>query len=265
MEKGCKAICEDPIDWYWQTDISLTLGIVSNWILPIIALLAALPFDSLHKRNAGAHWYKSRFWRTFGALLNWLGSPQTALTATLFNIHQMRICLHETLPSGGGVSGNDDLRPLKKDAYYVLSCIGQFQLLALDGQDRRFLETLIYGLFNPMCDIIRGEGVHVDGVELQMMGHQPTPKARATQWTAELLKEMAFQLRMLRRRAVYPALLSILLFCIAYAVSLVQAFGAIGERTTAHSLAFGVLISWLPILVLFSVLDRNPISADRSR
>jgi hypothetical protein len=100
MEKGCKVICEDPIDWYWKTDTSLTLGIISNWILPIIALLAALPYDSLHKRNAGAPWYEGKFWRTVGALLNWLGSPQTALTATLFNIHQIRKCFHETLLSG---------------------------------------------------------------------------------------------------------------------------------------------------------------------
>jgi hypothetical protein len=116
-----------------------------------------------------------------------------------------------------------------------------------------------------MCNIVDGEGVHVDGVELRQMGNQPTPEQRVTRWTRELLQEMAFQLRMLRRRGVYPTFLSIFLFFIAYAVSLVLAFAAIGERTTAHSLAFGILISWFPLLVLFTVLDRNPVSADRSR
>ncbi|KAH6869418.1 hypothetical protein B0T10DRAFT_533871 [Thelonectria olida] len=253
--QGCKVICEDPIDWYWKTDPSLTLGIISNWILPIIALLAALPYDSLHKRNAQAPWCEGRFCRTVGALLNWLGSPQTVLTATLFNIHQIRKCFHETLPSGQGISGNASLNPLKKDAYYVLSCIGQFKLLHLDDPDRRFLETLIYGLFSPMCNIIDGEGFHVNG---QQMGDQPTPKEKATIWTTQLLQAMAFQLRMLRRRGVYPTFLSIFLFFIAYAVSLVLAFAA-------HSVAFGILISWFPLLVLFSVLDRNPVSADRSQ
>jgi hypothetical protein len=265
MEKGCKVICEDPLDWYWNTDIPLTLGIISNWILPIIALLAALPYDSLHKRNATAPWSKGKFWGTVGALLNWLGSPQTALTATLFNIHQIRKCFHETMPSGQGIAGNGDLTRLKKDAYYVLCCIGQFKLLHLDCPDRRFLETLIYGLFNPMCNIVVGEGGHADGVELQQVCNQPTPEQTARRWTRELLREIAFQSRMLRRRGVYPTFLSIFVFFIAYAVSIVLAFAAMGERTTAHSLAFGILISWFPLFVLFAILDRNPVSADRSR
>jgi hypothetical protein len=70
---------------------------------------------------------------------------------------------------------------------------------------------------------------------------------------------------MLRRRGVYPTFLSIFVFFIAYAVSIVLAFAAMGERTTAHSLAFGILISWFPLFVLFAILDRNPVSADRSR
>jgi hypothetical protein len=70
---------------------------------------------------------------------------------------------------------------------------------------------------------------------------------------------------MLRRRGVYPAFMTVILFFIAYAISIVQAFADVGERTTTHSLAFGILISWLPLFVLFAILDRNPVSADRSR
>ncbi|KIL90227.1 hypothetical protein FAVG1_05957 [Fusarium avenaceum] len=263
--EGCQVICENPIDWYWTADISLTLGIISNWILPIIALLSALPYDSLHKRNPTAPWSEGKLCRTVSALLNWLGSPQTALTATLFNIHQIRKCFHETLPSGRGISGNHALQPLKKDAYYVLCCIGQFKLLGLDDPDQRFLKTLIYGLFNPMCNMINGEGIHTNDVELQDLENQLTPEQKATRWTKELLQQMAFELKILRRRGVYPTFLSIIIFFIAFAVSLALAFADIGDRTTAHSLAFGILISWFPILILFSVLDRNPVSADRSR
>ncbi|WJG35083.1 uncharacterized protein FOBCDRAFT_199470 [Fusarium oxysporum Fo47] len=260
-----QVICEDPIDWYWTTDISRTLSIISNWILPIIALLAALPYDSLHNRNPRAPWYERKFCRTVGALLNWLGSPQTALTATLFNIHQTRKCFHETLPSGQGISRNHALQPLKKDAYYILCCIGQFKLLHLDDPDRHFLETLIYGLFNPICNIIDSKRIHIDKVEPQQISNQPTPEQKATRWTRQLLQEMAFHLRMLQRRGVYPTFLSIFLFFIAYAVSVVLAFADIGERTTTYSLAFGILISWFPLFILFSILDRNPVSADRSR
>jgi hypothetical protein len=70
---------------------------------------------------------------------------------------------------------------------------------------------------------------------------------------------------MLRRRGVYPSFVSIFLFFIAYAVSLILAFASVGERTTAHSLALGILLSWLPLMVLFTILDRNPVSADRSK
>lgn len=56
-----------------------------------------------------------------------------------------------------------------------------------------------------------------------------------------------------------------ILFYIAFAISVVLAFADIGERTTAHSLVFGMLISWFPLLLLFAILDRNPTSAGRSR
>jgi len=244
------------VDWYWASDINLTLGIVANWIIPILALLAALPYDSLHRRNDGAHWYQGRVMRTIGALLNWIGSPQTALTATLFNIHQIRKCFHATEASGEGIAGCTDLQPLKKDAYYVLCCIGQFKLLEVD---KEFLKVLTYGLFMPICDVTVGEGGDAGGIADKAV------QRRAKEWTSELLQVMAFQLRMLRRRGVYPTFISVFLFFIAYAISIALAFADVGERTTTHSLAFGILISWLPLFVLFALLDRNPVSADRSR
>jgi hypothetical protein len=244
------------VDWYWASDITATLGIVSNWILPILALLAALPYESLHRRNDGAYWYQGRVARTISALFVWIGSPQIALTATLFNIHQIRKCFHATAASGEGIAGSTALQPLKKDAYYVLCCIGQFKHSEMD---RRFLKTLTCGLFMPICDVTLGEGGHADGSVDEAI------QDKTTRWTRELLQLMAFQLRMLRRRAIYPAFVTVFLFFIAYAISIVQAFADVGERTTTHSLAFGILISWLPLFVLFAILDRNPVSADRSR
>lgn len=257
---GCKAICDDPQLWYWdQEDKSVALSVVSNWVLPIVALLAALPYDSLHGRGPDTteSWYRGRIFRTLGALCNWLGSPQTALTATLFNIHQMRSCLRATRPSGRGIAGNGALHPLKMDAYYILSCLGQFQLSKVPSEG--FFEILVYGLFRPFVGI---------GGEAGSTPNRPEVEGRvrdAERMTTELLREMAFHLRMLRRRGVYPALINILVFFIAFAISLVLAFGDVGEATTGHVLTLGVLFSWLPLLVLFTILDRNPVSADRSR
>lgn len=247
--QGCRTLCEDPTDFYWTSNVALTLGIIANWILPILALLAALPYDSHHGRVVRAPIHQSRVLKTLGALNNWVGSPQTAMATTLFNIHQMRLCVRETFPVGSGISGDDGLSSIKRDAYYVLSCVNQFRLPRHD--DAEFMNALTYGLFRPM--------VARDAAE------PDRGNARAREWTEQLVREMAFHLRMLRRRGVYPALLSVFLFCVAYAVSVVMAFAEIGERTTAHALAFGILVSWLPLLVLFAIIDRNPVSADRSR
>ncbi|KAK3314393.1 hypothetical protein B0H66DRAFT_504396 [Apodospora peruviana] len=237
--EGCKAICSDPTDWYWSQNPTLSLGIISNWVLPIIALLAALPYDSIHRRDTRAQpWAQGRVARTLAALLNWLGSPQTALTATLFNIHQIHKCFLET--------NSPERSQLVLDAYYVLSAIGQYRFRNPDKPDKRLIGALVYGLFRPLVP-----------------AEEDAPEAREK--TKELLQEMAFQLRMLRRRGVYPALVSIFVFFVAYAVSLVLAFGGLGDRATAHSMALGLLVSWLPLMVLFTILDRNPVSADRSK
>jgi hypothetical protein len=42
----------------------------------------------------------------------------------------------------------------------------------------------------------------------------------------------------------------------------VPAFGDVGDNTQAHNLAMGLFVSWLPILVLCSILDRNPVASD---
>ena len=90
---GCDALCDTTIDFYWKTNPLLTLGIVANWVIPIIALLAALPYDSLHEHRIG---------RTLSTLASWLGSPQTALTATIFNIYQLARCKSATKVSVAG-------------------------------------------------------------------------------------------------------------------------------------------------------------------
>ena len=217
----------------------MTLGIVSNWILPIIALLAALPYDSVHSRSGQSRLARAR--GTVLELLSWLGSPQTALTATFFNIHQIRKCFDAAFNDS---EETPDLRSLKKDAYYVLCCIGQFKLPADTGT---FVEVLVYGLFKPLGNrsVVENE--------------------QAKRWTKELLQAMARQMKRSRRRGVWSTFASILLFFIAYGVAVVLAFADLGERTTTHSLAFGILITWFPLLLLFAVLDRNPNSADRTR
>lgn len=59
--------------------------------------------------------------------------------------------------------------------------------------------------------------------------------------------------------------ISIIWFGIAFAFSIVIAFATLGDNSTAHSLALGLLLSWVPVVVFASVVDRNPTSDTRCR
>ena len=75
-------------------------------------------------------------------------------------------------------------------------------------------------------------------------------------------QELARILRVARKKGVIQVFLSEALFVIALAISIYGAFGEIGNNQTAHELGIGLLLSWLPILVLSSIVDRNPVAAD---
>ena len=54
-------------------------------------------------------------------------------------------------------------------------------------------------------------------------------------------------------------------FLFAFALSIQAAFGDLGENTTAHDLALGCLLAWFPVLIMGSIVDRNPIAAEAMR
>ncbi|KAJ3461422.1 hypothetical protein MRS44_009975 [Fusarium solani] len=216
--EGCLKICEGRTDLVTTRS---TLEMVTTWIFPL-AIVFNLPYDSLHH-------HKIR--RTAQAVLNWAGSPQTALTHTIWNVRQIRHC-HRMSKSKN---------TLTNDAFYVLSCLGQFEL----PSSERFYTALVYGLFRPFP--------------------QPDTDYDPDQhYTAQLLSDMAFQLRMLRRRGVIPTLASLGTFITAFIFSIVLAFDEEAGNRTGSPLTLGLLYCWLPLLVIFTIIDRNPVSADRS-
>lgn len=213
--EGCLKICEGRTD---RVTTRSTLEMVTTWIFPL-AIVFNLPYDSLHHQKIR---------RTAQAVLNWAGSPQTALTHTIWNVRQIRHC-HRTAKSKN---------TLTNDAYYVLSCLGQFEL----PDSERFYTALVYGLFRPL----------------------PQPDDPDQRYTAQLLSDVAFQLRMLRRRGVIPTLASLGTFITAFIFSIVLAFDEEAGNRTGSPLTLGLLYCWLPLLVIFTIIDRNPVSADRS-
>ncbi len=208
---------------------------VATWIFPL-AIVLSLPYEAMHRK---------KFRGTMAAVLNWLGSPQTALTATIHNFRQIREAHRRTVRYGKG-----KYKTAWNDALYVLTCLNQFEALDAAGnedgeQQKLFLRVLMYGLLRPT--VHHNYDGHVDG-----------------ELTTELLAQLALQLRMLRRRAVIPTLASLATFLVAFVFSVVLSFAEVGESSTVDPLILGLLFSWLPVLVIFTIVDRNPVSSDRT-
>ncbi|KAM7219123.1 hypothetical protein V8F06_005561 [Rhypophila decipiens] len=292
--EGCKRICgESTIVFNKTTSI---VGILATWVFPL-AILLGLPFESHHRH---------RIRRTLSAIGTWLGTPQTALTASIWNFRSTRECYRRARDAG--------LRQASwVDAYYLLSCFNQFELkVGSRGDQVRqmigpehggdvnvdrltdeeiFLQTLVYGLFRPLSNVSMRAHGHGDADEIPLRElpreahgplindaarHEPNPRLtqhqRASltaieeveiQLTTELLSALAFQIRMHRRRGVIPTLSSLATFLMAFVFSVVLAFGDLSDSTTIFVLDLGVFFSWLPVLVIFAVVDRNPISSER--
>ena len=76
-------------------------------------------------------------------------------------------------------------------------------------------------------------------------------------------KHLADDIRKSRKHGVVQVLVSMLWFLVALVISIYKAFGSLGDNTTAHNLAMGLLMSWLPVLISASLVDRNPTNSER--
>jgi len=142
---------------------------------------------------------------------------------------------------------------------FVLCCFNQFDLLppgTTPESYKKLLSTLIYGLFLPIAQSPTGNGIPLQPLPVQ-------DGELKVAMTRELLGMLAFELRMLRRRAVIPALASLGTFLLAFIFAVVLAFSDLKDSTTVFTLNIGLMYSWLPPLVTFCVVDRNPVSAIR--
>jgi len=73
---------------------------------------------------------------------------------------------------------------------------------------------------------------------------------------------LAQTLRSRRKRGVVPVFISTAWFLFSLAISIQSAFGLIGNNAEAHDLALGLLLGWMPIMIMAGIVDRNPFSVD---
>lgn len=78
-------------------------------------------------------------------------------------------------------------------------------------------------------------------------------------------RTLASTLRETRKKGVIPVYISLGWFLFSLALAIEDAFGRIGDNQTAHNLALGLLIAWLPVFLIATIVDRNPVGAERNR
>lgn len=125
-------------------------------------------------------------------------------------------------------------------------------------EENAFFKVLVYGLFRPQAHI-------PPALQSQLQDDAGNIYPIDVVLTEELLVTLAYQLRMLRRRGVLPTFFSLVMFLVAFIFSVVLTFGNFDDdNINVIYMSIGLFVLWLPILVMFSIVDRNPVSSERS-
>ncbi|KAG8530468.1 uncharacterized protein KY384_004971 [Bacidia gigantensis] len=207
---------------------------ITTWVLPIIGLIVQAPWES------------NQAWETTLAFFRYLGSPISVLSYILWNIKvqgkaalmvDMSTKYHEYPAEGSEFSH-------MRDSMYILCVMNQYSikpsLPAIESE-----RLLRIALFSNKLQLNSS------------MDDRDNIVARRT--------ELARVLREGRKKGVIPVFVSFLWFVFALALSVELAYDSIGGNQTAHNLALGLLVGWLPVLVVASTVDRNSVSADSIR
>ena len=228
--EGCLDLCGHGFQTYEWIEASNT---ITTWVLPVIGgLLLQAPFES------------NRFWKTFYALVRWMGSPMSSLSYILWNIKVTGKCalmVDMAVPYDHVPEDQDSEFSQMRDAFYILAVMNQYEIKS------RMPEIAAEKLLR---------------IALFSNSLKLTPDEDNVQNLPRLRKMLAHDLRRGRRRGTVPVFLAILWFIFSLAISIESAFGDLGVNATAHNLALGLMLSWIPVFIIGSIIDRNPMSSD---
>ncbi|KAK8208025.1 hypothetical protein M8818_004063 [Zalaria obscura] len=245
-EHGCVEFCGDGNDLYPWSQSSNT---ITTWVLPVVGMLLQAPFVS----NA--------FWQTILSLARWVGSPMASLSYILWNIKVSGKCVmmgkcfdrswncqacslvavDMAIPYGDYPSEKSDFGSIR-DSFYILSTMNQYTMKRRAMRKKESEGLLRIVLFSK---------------DLKLLDPSRTLDERR--------RAMAQEMREGRRRGVVPVFISTMWFLFSLAISIQSAFGYLGSNATAHDLALGCLLSWMPVLILCSIVDRNPVASEDIR
>ena len=224
---GCRDICGTGVALFSWEVVSST---ITTWILPVIGTLLQAPFESNATR------------RTLLAIARWVGSPIASLSYVLWNIKvsaKAALMVDMAVPYDQTPAHKTDFGAIR-DSMYLLLVMNQYTMRPLIAKEAEGLLRIV--LFS------RDLNLTDTNIPLRKMR-----------------RILAGELRETRRRGVVPVFISTMWFLFAFALSVQAALGRLGENATAHDLALGCLLAWFPILILGSIVDRNPVAAETIR
>ncbi|KAK7186938.1 uncharacterized protein CC84DRAFT_735552 [Paraphaeosphaeria sporulosa] len=228
--EGCLKVCGQGAATYPWDDVSST---ITTWLLPVVGTLLQAPFES----NA--------FGRTLLAITRWVGSPIASLSYVLWNIKvsaKAALMVDMAVPFDRVPDRKTDFGSMR-DSMYLLLAMNQYTMEPTAMLRAKEAEGLLrIALFSK---------------DLKLTD---TPKT-----LRQMRRILARELREIRRRGAVPVFVSIMWFLFAFALSIQAAFGVVGENRTAHDLALGCMLAWFPILIMATIVDRNPIAAEAIR
>lgn len=128
----------------------------------------------------------------------------------------------------------------KLNCRYLLACMNQFSLKPglPPTESERLLRIMLFS------------------DNLKLVKDEDSLKNLATK-----RRKLAHEFRAYRKRGMVPVFISFFPFLFALGVTLENAFGDVGAVATAHDLAIGLLVSWFPILILTSIVDKDILPA----
>ena len=230
---GCKVVCGSSPELYAWKDSSQA---ITTWVLPMLGMLLSAPFVSNDFRN------------TIMSIFRWVGSPVMSLTHTLWNIEMSSRCcqLIDMSVAYDDFPEKDSRFGKFRDSIYLLSLLNQYQFEEVDDQDRRLLRVALFS------DV-------------------PAPNSGKS--LCEMRTSLAQTSRSSRRRGVVMSLISSFWFLFSVGTTIEAgkvhllrilsaliryvAYTSIGKTVIAHNMALSFLLTWFPILVLLTVVDRS--------
>jgi hypothetical protein len=251
---GCQALCGTGSQLYPWGQQSST---ITTWVLPVVGIILQAPFNS----NA--------FWETVFSIARWIGSPVASLSYILWNIKVSGKCalIVDLALKYENKSDGENFLSIR-DSFYLLITMNQYTMKDTVRQKKEAEGLLRIALFSkdlrllkPGCkpEKVTYRTSLANTLTIQANGQ---PRLESKEELERLRQALARELRLKRRRGVVPVFISTLWFVFSLGLSIQAAFGFLGENAQAHDLALGLLLAWLPVLILSSIVDRNPVAAN---